>query len=93
LNDGAAIVFFSVFADLYLTELEGLDVGVDHDFKSGVAVFCRKAFGAVASGIFFGLGLLIILYSFHKRFDREENVVEVSAVRIEKCHAGGALLH
>ena len=66
-------------------------MGEDHDFKSGVAVFCRKAFGAVASGIFFGLGLLIILYSFHKRFDREENVVEVSAVRSESAASFAAL--
>ena len=79
LNDGAAIVFFSIFADRYLAEIEGLGLGENHDLASGVAVFCRKTFGAVASGIFFGLGLLIILYSFHKRFDREENVVEVSA--------------
>lgn len=81
LNDGAAIVFFSIFSERYFYELEGLGLGEDVDFGRGVSIFCQKALGAVASGIFFGLGLLFFMYIFHKRFDREENVVEVTAVR------------
>jgi len=80
LNDGAAIVFYSIFSARYFYELDGLDLGEDVDLKRGIAIFCQKSLGAVASGIFFGLGLLFVLYLFHRRFDREENVVEVSAV-------------
>ena len=74
-------MFFYIFSQRYLYELGIPDLGEDIGWKRGVAIFCQKALGAVASGIFFAISLLIILYSFHKRFDREENVVEVSAVR------------
>jgi len=84
LNDGAAIVFFSIFSARYFYELEGLGLGEDVNFARGVSIFCQKALGAVASGIFFGLGLLFFMYIFHKRFNREENVVEVTAVRRTK---------
>jgi NhaP-type Na+/H+ or K+/H+ antiporter len=79
LNDGAAIVFFSIFVARYLFELGIEGVGEDVDWGRGVAMFCQKAIGGVCIGIFFGLGLLTILFLLKRRFNREENVVEVTA--------------
>jgi NhaP-type Na+/H+ and K+/H+ antiporter len=81
LNDGAAIVFFEIFSERYLAELGVPGLGEDIDLAKGIAIFFRKALGSVAVGIFFGCGLLFILFILDKRLNREENVVEVSAVR------------
>ena len=56
-----------------------LGVGHNVDFAEGVAIFFRKSLGGVAVGIFFGLSLLFILTRLDRRFNREENVVEVTA--------------
>lgn len=79
LNDGAAIVFFGIFADRYFHELGIVGFGEDIDLATGVATFFQKSLGGVAIGIFFGLGLLVLLYIFDRRFNREENVVQVTA--------------
>jgi len=79
LNDGAAIVFFAIFVERYLFELGIPDLGEDIDLAQGCAIFFRKSLGGVAVGLFFGLGLLLILYALDRRFNREENVVEVTA--------------
>lgn len=76
LNDGAAIVFFDIFAERYLAGLGVEGVGEAIGLKEGIFLFMRKALGAVAVGIFFGGGLLICLYFLNRRFDREENVVQ-----------------
>lgn len=80
LNDGSAIVFYSIFSARYFYELEGLGLGEPVDLKRGIAIFCLKSLGAVASGVFFAVGLLLMIYLFHRRFNRAENIVEVSAV-------------
>lgn len=79
LNDGAAIVFFDIFVERYLFELGIPGLGSDIGWAEGVAIFFRKSLGAVAVGIFFGLGLLVLMYLLNQRFNREENVVEVCA--------------
>lgn len=73
LNDGAAIVFFEIFAERFL--------GVEIGWGEGIKLFCQKAFGAVASGLFFAACLLLALYGLDRKFSREENIVQVSAVR------------
>ena len=50
------------------------------DLAKGVALFFRKALGGVAIGIFFGLLICLALKMFNRRFNREENVTEVSMV-------------
>ena len=77
LNDGSAIVFFSIFIERYLYDIGISDqqVGLAEGFK----LFFRKSLGAVAIGLFFACGLVTIFYMLGKRFNREENVVEVSA--------------
>ena len=79
LNDGSAIVFFSIFSQRYLYELGLPGVGEDVDWGRGIALFFQKSLGGVAIGTFFGLGMLSVFYLLHRRFNREENVVEVTA--------------
>jgi NhaP-type Na+/H+ or K+/H+ antiporter len=77
LNDGAAIVFYSIFSARYLYELGIPDVGENVDLARGVAIFFRKSLGGVAIGLAFGAALLFVLTRLNRRFSREECVVEV----------------
>lgn len=79
LNDGAAIVFFSIFSVRFFLELGIEGLGEEVDWGRGVALFCQKALGGVAVGILFGIILLTLLFMLDRRFNREENVVQVSA--------------
>ena len=80
LNDGSAIVFFFIFSERFLYELGIPGVGEDVDWGTGFAWFFQKALGGAAIGGAFALGLLAVLFSLNRRFSREENVVQVSAV-------------
>jgi NhaP-type Na+/H+ or K+/H+ antiporter len=78
LNDGAAIVFFSIFSSRYFATI-GIPGGEEVNWPEGVSLFCQKVLGGVAIGIFFGIGLLFLMYILDHRFSREENIVEVTA--------------
>ena len=80
LNDGSAIVFFSIFVERYLQELEIPGFGEEIDLRRGIALFCQKSLGAVATGLLFGFGILGCLYVLNRKFSREENVVQVATV-------------
>jgi NhaP-type Na+/H+ or K+/H+ antiporter len=80
LNDGAAIVFFAIFSEKFYYDLGIPGFGEDVDFAQGVSLFCQKALGGTAFGIVFGFGMLYVLYKLDRRFSREENVVQVTAV-------------
>jgi len=73
-------VFFSIFAERFLDELGVSGVGEDVDLAKGIAMFCQKSLGGVFIGIIFGFGLLALMSLLQRRFNREENVVEVTAV-------------
>jgi NhaP-type Na+/H+ or K+/H+ antiporter len=77
LNDGAAIVFYSIFSARYLYELGVPGVGENVDFARGVSLFFQKSLGGVGVGIIFGSAMLFVLTRLNRRFNREENVVEV----------------
>jgi NhaP-type Na+/H+ or K+/H+ antiporter len=80
LNDGAAIVFFTIFSNLYLTELDMLpEIGEEIDWPAGIKLFIRMAVGGVAAGILFGIVLLTVLRLFTHNLNRNENVVEVAS--------------
>jgi len=79
LNDGSAIVFFTIFSLQYLTELEVEGVGKEFDILSGFGKFFRMSLGAAAIGVFFGLGAMYISSKLDRRLNHEENVVEVTA--------------
>lgn len=84
LNDGAAIVFFSIFYEKYffddLADIGGQEHGEDIDLAKGIAMFLQKAVGGFAVGLMFGLGQLVMLYVLDRRLSREENIVQVTSV-------------
>ena len=77
LNDGAAIVFFTIFAQRYFYGLNLGNFGEDVDWARGFELFFYMSLGGAAIGFAFGLGLLIILFQLDRRFSKEENIVEV----------------
>jgi NhaP-type Na+/H+ or K+/H+ antiporter len=79
LNDGSAMVFFFIFIQRFLLELNNPEYGTELDLPGGVALFCRKAIGGVAAGVLFGLILLFITYKFNRHFSSDDTVVEVAA--------------
>jgi len=80
LNDGSAIVFFSIFSERFYREFGIEGVGEEVDAKKGIAMFCQKALGGTAVGLFFGIAMLACLLVLNRRFSREENVVQVTAI-------------
>ncbi|KAL3944882.1 MAG: hypothetical protein SGBAC_001026 [Bacillariaceae sp.] len=84
LNDGAAIVFYSIFVEKYfyedLADVGGQEHSENIDLARGVAMFCQKALGGAAVGVMFGLGQIIILMFLDRRVSREENIVQVTSV-------------
>lgn len=80
LNDGSAIVFFTIFSQRYLTELDMLpEIGENIDWPAGIKLFIRMAVGGACSGVLFGLVLLAVLRLFNHNLNRNENVVEVAS--------------
>lgn len=71
-------VFFTIFSDLYYNGIDD-ELGDTYNFGSGLAKFCRMSLGAFAIGIFFGLGLLVLLHQLNRRLSGAENVVQVAA--------------
>jgi len=80
LNDGAAIVFFSIFSELFLSELGIPGVGEVIGGAEGVKIFCKKALGGSAIGFVFGGAIVFLLFLLNRRYSREENIVQVLAV-------------
>ena len=78
LNDGAAIVFYTIFSERYLVELGVNGLGEDVDWGAGVAMFFRMSLGGVAIGVLFGFATIVVMHYMRRRLAREENVVEVS---------------
>lgn len=79
LNDGSAIVFYSIFVQRVLADLHVEGIGEEIGWAEGFREFFRMSLGGVAVGTAFGLGLLAMLYLLNRRYNREENVVEVTA--------------
>jgi NhaP-type Na+/H+ or K+/H+ antiporter len=80
LNDGAAIVFFSIFSDLFLSNLEIPGVGKVIGGAEGAKIFCKKALGGSAIGFVAGGAIVFLLFLLNRRYSREENIVQVLAV-------------
>jgi NhaP-type Na+/H+ or K+/H+ antiporter len=77
LNDGSAMVFYTIFSSLFLTELGIKGVGESIDVAGGFALFFRMSLGGAAVGIAFAMGLIFILYVLNRRLTTAENVVQV----------------
>jgi NhaP-type Na+/H+ or K+/H+ antiporter len=77
LNDGSAVVFFTIFSQQFLADLGVEGAGVD--FAQGFATFFRMALGGTVVGFAFSLGLLTVLYELDRRLEPEYNVLQVVA--------------
>mmetsp|Transcript_368 Transcript_368/g.911 ORF Transcript_368/g.911 Transcript_368/m.911 type:complete len:161 (-) Transcript_368:839-1321(-) len=77
MNDGSAIVFYNIFSARFLFELGINGVGEDIGWGKGFAMFFRLAFGAVAIGLAFGIGVVFVLYHLNRSLSGEDNVVQV----------------
>ncbi|CAB9513644.1 hydrogen exchanger 7 [Seminavis robusta] len=74
LNDGAALVFYSLFSQIYLSPLLGEEpIG----WGEGIKLFFQASLGGVAMGIAFALGLVALLYELDRRLDPEYNSLQV----------------
>jgi len=82
LNDGAAIVFYSIFSQNYFfQDLAQFGThGEDVDVRKGFEMFFQKALGGFAVGLFFGIGQLMFLFYLNRRANREENIVQVTSL-------------
>jgi NhaP-type Na+/H+ or K+/H+ antiporter len=80
LNDGAAIVFFSIFSKIFFNEIGITGSDEEINFGEGVKLFVQKAIGGSAIGLVAGGTIILCLSSLNRRFGKEENVVQVIAV-------------
>ena len=78
LNDGAAVVFYLIFSQQFLAQLD-LPSGDTVTIGQGILTFLRMSLGGVAVGLVFAAGLLVLLYELDRRLDKENNVVQVAA--------------
>lgn len=79
LNDGSAIVFFTIFSGMFLHQLGIEGLGETVNLGEGIALFFRMSLGGAAIGFAFGLALVSILYFLNRRLNTEENVLQVTA--------------
>jgi len=77
INDGSAVVFFTIFRRQFMEETLG--VGEAVDWGSGFGIFFRMALGGVLVGFMFALGLLLTLYVLDRRLEPEYDVLQVAA--------------
>jgi len=78
MNDGSAIVFYTIFSQRYLLELGVPGLGDDIGWGEGFKLFFQMSLGGAAVGVGFGFVTLGFMHLLGRRLDHEENVVEVS---------------
>lgn len=77
MNDGSAVVFYTIFSARFFYEF-GLDgIGEEIGWGKGFALFFRLAFGGAAIGLAFGIGTVFILFQLDRRLSGEDSVVQV----------------
>jgi len=81
LNDGSAVVFYTIFSNIFLHDL-GIGLGETYSVAEGFALFFRMSLGGAAVGVAFGLGLVLLLFHLNRRLDLEENVVQVATTAL-----------
>ena len=78
MNDGSGVVFYSVFSDLFLHDLD-IGLGQYYTVGEGFLAFLMMSLGAVSVGIAYALALIIILRYLDRSYDHEETVLQVTA--------------
>jgi NhaP-type Na+/H+ or K+/H+ antiporter len=79
MNDGSAVVFYTIFSQSFLYELGIEGLGSQSSVANGFVIFFRMALGGTAVGIAFGLALVAILFYLDRRYEKEEVVLQVTA--------------
>ena len=82
LNDGSAMVFFSIFSALFLYEMGIAGIGREIDLAEGFALFFRMSLGGAAVGFAWSLALILLLYILNRRLTASDNVVQVCSTVI-----------
>ena len=70
-------VFFMIFSQIFESELGIPGFGNQIDLGTGIGLFFRMCFGAVVCGLVFSGILLLTIYLLNRRFNYEENIVQV----------------
>eukprot|EP00512_Aurantiochytrium_limacinum_P013562 CAMPEP_0171566434 /NCGR_PEP_ID=MMETSP0961-20121227/563_1 /TAXON_ID=87120 /ORGANISM="Aurantiochytrium limacinum, Strain ATCCMYA-1381" /LENGTH=924 /DNA_ID=CAMNT_0012120165 /DNA_START=307 /DNA_END=3082 /DNA_ORIENTATION=- len=79
INDGSAIVFFTIFSELYLAE-QGIEgVGEKYDIPTGIAKFFRMSIGGALVGIAFSIMLNFVMWRLNRKLDQSEMLLQVAA--------------
>ena len=79
LNDGSAVVFYTIFTSLFFYELSVKDLGDSLTIGEAFAMFFKMSIGGCLIGIAFGFGLMLCLFHLNRRLDKEENIVQICA--------------
>ena len=79
LNDGSAMVFFSIFSALFLYEMGIAGVGREIDLAEGFGLFFRMSLGGAVVGFAWSLALIFLLYILNRRLTASDNVVQICA--------------
>jgi NhaP-type Na+/H+ or K+/H+ antiporter len=77
LNDGSAMVFYTIFSRIYLDSF--LDDSEPMGWAEGIKLFFQASLGGLAMGIAFALGLVVLLYELDRRLDPEYSILQVVA--------------
>jgi NhaP-type Na+/H+ or K+/H+ antiporter len=80
LNDGSAIVFFTLFSRIVYEDMGILPKGTDAiTVANGISLFFEMSLGGTAIGLAFAMGLLGVLWQLDRRLEREFDVLQVVA--------------
>lgn len=78
LNDGSAVVFYTLFSNIFLAELD-IGLGDDYTVAEGFVAFLEMSLGAAAVGIAYAMALITMLRYLERRYDHEETVLQVTS--------------
>ena len=73
------VVFFMIFSLIFEFELGVPGFGNDIDITTGIGLFLRMSLGAIVCGLVFSVILLTMMFLLNRRFNLEENIVQVMA--------------
>jgi len=78
MNDGSGVVFFHIFSTRFFYEL-GFNGFKDVEWARGFLLFVRLSFGGACIGLFFGIGLVVILFNLNRRLSVSDSMCVVSS--------------
>lgn len=67
LNDGSAVVFYSIFSSRFFYEMGIPGIGDEIGWGEGFLMFFRLSLGGMCIGLVFGVGAVFVLYHLNRR--------------------------